>query len=335
MLSLLLLSLIQPAHACGGLFHPPDDLAESETLEAILQPGDGFVQIDYRVIYRGDAESIGWVIPLPGAFESLEDGDESRFDDLRAETDPIEDLREFRNSGCGDKSDGGDTGGLTVVAQGFTGTYTWSALDATSSDALLGWLSGNGFELGDAGATIEEYVAEGGYQFLAVEVAEAPSGASTLPPLSVRYSGDRVEYPARMARHGMDSYSHVVLYVLGDQRARISAGWTEQELPFVWDDGEDPDFVRYDLWPMALDDAGRAGAFAVIYAGEYGGDRVTRFEVRGASEIFSSDVVFAMDGGTEEMHTVLSNRGGCRAPEGAKGLLFLPGLWWLGRRRRT
>lgn len=345
----LLLALLTPgAQACGGFFPPPSDTAISNTQEVIFATSGDEVQVDYRVLVHGSAAEFGWLIPIPGEFVSLEDGDGAVFQAIHEATDPLEDLVEPPSGGClgsGLKSDGGgefDTasggrgGGVEVVATGFTGTYGYTVLEATSSEAFLLWLDANGLDVGPAGPTVDRYVTDGGWQFVALTLdGELADDQVEAPPISIRYTGGGMVYPARMSRTSMDPVQHTIVYVKGDQRARASAGWTEEEASLLWDDGETPDYMRSELWPEALYEAGAERRYLTVFAGELDGEWVTRFETRAPSEVHEADATFTLDGGTTTVHLLLSNRSGCARPEGADALL-VPGAlaaWWVGRRR--
>ena len=349
---LLVGSLLSPllaardAQACGGFFHEPGVLAESQSFEAIFEAGDGQVRADYRVLYQGDAADFGWVLPFPGAFVSLADGSSTAFDALREGTAPDEDLEAPREPACGNskglRNDAGgltDTGGAEVVAEGFTGTYDYVVLEADSAQALVDWLEEHGWDLGGTTSAVDGYVADGVWRFLAIALGvtdgEEQTASRELPPISLVYEGDSLIYPARMARSGLTTATHTTLYVKGDQRARISAGWTESDVDLLWDDGEDPDYLRYSAWPEALAELGGDGTFGVVYADEWEGGWVTRFETIADPEFYESDVSFALDAGTDApVHTLISNRGGCNAPEGVALIWLGPGLWFLALRRR-
>ncbi|MFZ5477637.1 MAG: DUF2330 domain-containing protein [Myxococcota bacterium] len=343
----MLLALVPAALPCGGFVAPPAGSARSDTQEAIFTPGADSVRVDYRVLYDGDTETFGWIIPVPGAFVSLADGDSDDFSEIRDATMPLEDMEE-RERGCAPATKGGDlsdSGGVDVVATGFTGTYAYTALDATSSDALLAWLSDNGFDVGPNGPAIDAYVAEGGWQFVAisltkeVEATVADTGGELqyeVPPVSIVYEGTRVVYPARMGAGSTTSTMHTIVYVKGDQRAHVS-GWGEEEIVEVRDAGEDPGYVSGELWYSALAGVGSEMKFGVIFAGVAGagegdGEWVTRFETLAPPDVMDADATFTLDGGTAEMRTLVTNKGeGCGGSEAALFLLA-PGL--LLRRRR-
>jgi hypothetical protein len=251
MLRLLCLALLGPASsaalACGGFAHEGGKLAEAASEEVILERDGGSVLVSYRVEYTGDAESFGWLIPLPGSFESLVETDRARFDALRELTAP--DWFEFsgdssgqeggRSCGCSEDMalKGGmnfDTGransaglGVEVLAEGYSGEFAYSALEVTSAEDLQAWLAQRGWNLGDF-STVEDYVAEGGFQWVALEMApdsaETPELGREVPAIQIRYTGERMLFPARMSRSSENSEQHTRIYVLGDQGVRLS-GW--------------------------------------------------------------------------------------------------------------
>lgn len=348
-MSTLMIALLSPAWACGGMFGPPDSMALSHTQEAIFSRGDGEVQVDYRVLYNGDTTDFGWVIPIPGDFVSLKDTPDGTFDDLREATRPLEDLVNVSAGGCmGDaalKGGDADTAGLDgerdlypgieVVGSGFTGTYAYTVLDAISADALLLWLEDNGLSVGPSGPTIEEYVAEGGWQWIAVKLETTTTDAQEtqkLPGVSIRYVGDRMVFPARMAQTSMAEEIHTIVYVKGDEAARASAGWTSAVLDRVYDEGESGNYLLYEAYPELLREGGARHEFQAIYAGEMDGTWVTRFEVLAEPENLTVDADFALDAGINPFHLVITNHaGGCA---GAMGWLAPGLLLGLKRRRR-
>lgn len=339
-----------PALACAGFFHEDGALAESSYEEAIFQKGDGWVEVQYKVNLEVDASDFGWIIPIPGEFQSFGDGDSALFTNLFNTTAPELDLEEVESGGgCLDASKGGvltdsansTAGGITVVYQGSTPSYDYSVLAADSSDAMLAWLTENGWNPGESSAALEDYVNEGGYQFVAVKTHIDPvteTVQTTLPPAKIRYSGDQIRYPARMGRYAQAEVLSSIVYVLGDQRARISGGWDQVEVPEIADEGEDPDYVHYTMYPETIAGIGRDGGYALTYAGAYKDGWVTRFETTAPREINSVDVEFAVDEGTDSpLHLVLSNTApaGCTTSGGARGLGMLALLGLLHRRRRS
>jgi hypothetical protein len=230
-------------------------------------------------------------------------------------------------------------GDVTVLYQGSTPTYDYTVINADSSDALMTWLSDNGWDPGETAASITDYVNEGGWQFVAVKThmdAETDSVKTTLPPVKIRYAGDRIQYPARMGRYAQGDSLSSIVYVLGDQKARISGGWDQVDLPEVGDEGENPDYMQYEAYPERIAEIGSEGAYARTYADVYQSGWVTRFDTTSPVELNTVDVEFAVDDGTEAMHLVVTNKGpiACATSSGARSLGWLPLLALLWRRRR-
>lgn len=331
----LILGLASPALACGGMFGPPESMALSHTQEAIFTRDGGEVQVDYRILFNGDTADFGWVIPIRGEWISLEETPDDTFDLLRNATRPLEDFVDTSTGGCvgaADKGglefdsanavDGGRGPGVEIVGSGFTGSYEWTVLDATNTTALLDWLEANGLSVGPSGPTIDEYVGEGGWQWVALKLHTDevdPDEAQKLPGVSIRYSGDELVFPSRMVKTSMADQVHTIVYVKGDQVARASAGWTSAVLREIYDEGESGDYLLYEAFPEALEAGGIRKEFQVVYAGELDGSWVTRFEVLADPLNHTVDAGFAIDAGTEPVQLVITNHhGGCAG-----------GGWWL------
>lgn len=305
------------AFPCAALVHEAGVLAESDAQEVILTRDADGAQVDYRVAYDGDAADFGWIVVIPAGFVSLVDGDDARFDALRDLTQPVVNRYSVGpwedDGGCGggcgalaksggpDLANAADTGmqGVDIVAEGFSGTYTFTVVAAEDADALAGWLDGNGWQAGDAQQSIDDYVAEGGYELVLVELR--PDAAMTgeegryLPPVSIRTSSDRLFFPSRMARYAGPMEFRTVIYVEGDQAATVS-GWGSEDMTYeTVPDGEAPvDHYADRLWEIG----GDTPTFARVYAGEVDGVWVTRFDARALAIAHTVDAEFALDGGT-------------------------------------
>jgi hypothetical protein len=341
---MVLLWTVTAAWPCGGMFHAEGSLVESPAQEVILRQGDGWSEVDYRVEYEGDAADFGWVIPIPAPFVSLQDADGALFDTYRACTQPTLVVQETE-PGCscvggaskGNDAGGGDTrsGGVDVVAEGFTGTYEYVVLEATSAKGLLDWLDEHGWSTMGAGEAIDAYVADGGFQFVAISLAptsaETPSEGRELPPVRIRYDGNELVYPARMARVLMHMEEvRTRVFVEGDQRATVS-GWDGVELSDLSATDADDAAVVFDerLRDVGGDDAQFAIVAAMVCTDE---EYVTRFESLTEPSAHAVDATFALDGGMEGLQTTIS----VASAEGVDtGWLFVPllGLAWKRRRR--
>jgi hypothetical protein len=344
---MLLLATVAAAWPCGGMFHAKGTLAESPAQEVVFRQGDGWSEVDYRVEYEGDAADFGWVIPIPGAFVSLKEADPALFDSYRSCTQPVVewlgDGEEESGCGCagGSKSDAGglgdtnERGDVTVVAEGFTGDYEYTVLEATSTKGLLAWLDEHGWETMGADAALDAYVAAGGFQFVSLAltptVSETPEEGRELPPLRIRYEGSDLRYPAMMARVAMEiSEIRTRIFVEGAERATVS-GWTAEEVGDLHAaDGYDAEAVFDErLRALGADSAG-FGVVAALECGEF----VTRFESLTMPSAHTVDPTFALDGGEDawlETRITVDDSDGIADT----AWLFVPllGLAWKRRRR--
>lgn len=337
------LTLISNAWPCGGFFHDPGELAHSDMQMALFdRTAAGSTTVSYAVSYEGDATSFGWVVPIPGEFQSLEDGDLDELDALLDATNPIvfEQQTSSMGIGCGssygskgDRSDTAYDGGVAVVASGLSATYAYTVLEATSEDDLLAWLDENGWDVAESGPSIAAYVAEGGWQFVAIGLVPAhPDDDGVLAPVRITYSGERVVYPARMARYGMVDELHTVIWVRSASASAVS-GWTGAEVGALAGElGADESAIYADrLRELGGDTAG----FGLVYSDEDGDDWLTRFDSLTQKEANTVDATFTPSGDDGRVRaTITLSRSG--EETNVLSLLALPtlALGWRARRRR-
>lgn len=352
MMLLALLSL--PAYPCAAIMVEEGGSASTSAQEVILDQGDGYVDVTYRVEVDNDVHSLGWIIPIYGEFVELADADPTRFHDLRDLTAPLVMIQGVDDSddgggsgGCGDKAIGMERGGgaswdndqslgVEVVAEGYSGTYGYSVLDASSDTALVQWLADNGFSIGPTGPAISTYVDEGGVYFVALDVDLDGADDSTreLPAVRIRYQGDSLRYPALMARYGMPDRVSTRAFVLGDQRATVGGGWSSEEFSHR-EAANTAEMSNDQAYREVLMDIAREDAhYAEIWSGSYQDGWLTRFDTVAAKEAHSSDVQFRLDGGVDEIRSEL-----WRWDTGDFAWLLAPtallGLAGLRRRRPT
>lgn len=361
---LKLLWLLQPtAWACAGLYHDEDSLAESDAQEVIFSQTPDGVRTAYRVEYDGDADDFGWLIPIFGEFSSLEEADEAEFDDLRAWSQPTVSRRYGSDSGGDDGgrgcrggaksggleedranfSDTGSDNGVTVVAEGFTGAYAYQVLSATDSDAFLGWLDENGWTGGGTEPAITAYVEAGGVQFVALRLTDVggqtPPEGRQLPPVAITTAGDALRFPSTMARYGMASRQHTVVYVRGDGQAEAVDPWTASplgELHGSLDD--DPAQLYLDaLWDVA----GEQPGWGLIFSGPApeGDGWLTRFETYAGRDAHTSDALFTLTSTETRANTLIVLEEGHSERRSGASAVWLLGLGLgvglgVGRRHR-
>lgn len=354
--ALLLFAVLsgQQAHPCAALVHETGSLAESDSQEAILWREDAGSVIAHSVTYSGDAADFGWIIAIPAGFQSIEEGDPNTFDDLRAATQP----EVVWTSAAGDSDtscgcaggskagsdalsmDSGDfSNGVVVVAEGFAGDYAYTVVDADDATALAEWLGDNGWDVGATQTTLDAYVAAGDTELVLVElvpdVADTPDGGRTLPPVVIRSSSTILRYPSAMARYAGATELRTTAWVIGDERARVTSGWSSEELAGIAIPEGGSATTAFDdaLWDLAGDQP----VFAVTWSGSWGGTEgswLTRFDTLASAEAHFADAIFDDDDGQTSMQTTLD--GYRDADSGAAWVWMLwplAGLGWVRRRR--
>lgn len=335
-----------PAHACAALVtRDGGPLATSDAQQVLLDATDpAHVAVEYRNQYMGTATGLGWIVVVPGPVSAVLDGDPDRFDALEALSQPT--VRTYsadssESSGCRNAKDGSSvalSGGpdraneLSIVAQGFTGTYSYTVVDAADGEALSAWLTDADFALGANGPALSEYADEGGFQFVLVDLSVGTPLESgqrgELPPLRIETDSDALLFPARMARDAAPETQHTIVYVLGDDGAAITGAWDQVDLNPIDAESSTPE-AAYEqaLWDVAGDSA----TYARVYSGESEDGWVTRFETLSSRQAHADDVTFALGSGKRSHSTVIEQWS--RQVSGAAmlgGLLMLAGV---GRRR--
>lgn len=336
----------RPAAACAMLTHRSETLAESDHQQAIFSVGeDGGSTVEYRVAWEGDPAAFGWIIAVPDSVTAVEDGELARFVALTDQTAPRVELQADPNeadAGCscsrslgaakGDAGGGfGDTGAnsVSLIDQGFTGTYTYSLVSADDSAALNAFLEADGFVL-DPGAAenIAEYVEDGGWAFALLRVEPEEAGGS-LPPIRLRLSDTRLVFPARMGQMEGDRLLKTTWWVEGPSAATLT-GWSAADLVNLQIDDQDPAEAFLD----ALLEVGslQTGAMRTYVGPAAGGGTLTRFDAAVSARASSADATFTFADRADFQATL---RGQMRA---ARGLAFPLaglglGLLWRARRR--
>jgi hypothetical protein len=332
-----LLLAVGTAWPCAALLtRDGGALATSDAQEVILERNDAGVLTRYRVSYDGDAESFGWLIVTRGTVGEgdITEADEGLFDELREATQPRITVYEMatdaddaafwggrgRGCGCNDSkgmsksaddvalSGGGsnafgDTGGISITAEGFAGPFAYTALAATDSDALVNWLEENDFSLGETASTLEHYIEEGDFTFVAVslipDTAETPGEGRTLPALAIQSDAEQMEFPARMALTGMAEELRTTVWVLGEETAEAVEGWGSAPVYDIGG-GSDP-MLDYD--ELLRDNANaEEKRYVTPFTGEVDGRWVTRFDTLAHRSLHTDDPVFDYTGHREEWH---------------------------------
>lgn len=332
---ILVLSLAR-AHACAMMVPAAGSLAASDAQRALFELGADAITVTYEATYAGNAADFAWVIAVPGAIETVAEGDADLLGELRAMSEPevfVEPADQGQASGCGcmeteydgarsmDAEAGGDNalGGVEVTATGYAGDYEYVTLRAADADALVQWLDEHGYDSTLIAPAVATYVADPlDYEFVAVQlrpdVAETGEGGVALDPLEIRYglAADgalHASFPARMGASGTVEEVRTEWYVLAGGTAALG-GWTTPGNSNVDSDG-DYDIVIPDYEDPAgayagmLRELGQSGPVAwTTFSGAYGqGLWLTRFDAIVAPATNSVDAEFVDSGAQEQVRT--------------------------------
>jgi len=228
-----------------------------------------------------------------------------------------------------------DTGdAIDVVAEGYAGPFHYQVLDAEEPEALTAWLEDNDFELGGTATTLEEYVDEGGFSFVAVTLtpddALTPSEGRTLPALAIESASDTLHYPARMALTGMAEEIRTTVWLIGDTEAHAIEGWDSEPVAEIDLDGTAED--TYDSLLRAMAFGRDTPTYAQVYSRSLEGDWVTRLDTLAHRSVHTVDPQFDFMVDSAENQTVIIDWG---VSSEAAAWLILPllGMGWARRRR--
>jgi hypothetical protein len=271
-----LIGLAGEALACGGFFCNSQQPVDQTGEVVIFEVEGDTITTHARIDYNGTAEEFAWVLPAAGVPE-LFLSSQALFDRLEIDTSPQLQLEWRSESGCESDADSDvdtdtdadsdtdlDSGSVQVLSVQDMGPYTAVVVDASSPELLVDWLQDNGFGVPDVFTdAVAPYVA-GGMNFLALKLAKSvPAG--TLPPLGVRWQGERPSVPITLTQVAAVPDLPLTVYVFGDVRAVPLSYLHVQLNPLTYDwFGLDPRWM--DGIGRAADEAG-GRAFATLFAG--------------------------------------------------------------------
>jgi hypothetical protein len=242
---LAVLALPHTARSDGGYVEPSSTSESDVAIEmvdqrALLWVGAQTNELWLQNQYRGSAESVGWVIPIPH-LPSVECTDDRLLDALDYETAPMFAERYWS---CGSSSGGddgfgcffhGDVGTLaapdsaTDVRSGaavtewavpIDGCPGMEVVSTTDGEALVAWLSEHGYPVDDSLSQLFIGYASRGWVFLVGEIAPDPSSTQSNTTLRIRWprlTMDPVVYPMALTGATAKTALNVRLYVAGSE----------------------------------------------------------------------------------------------------------------------
>ncbi len=241
--ALLALSLAYPRRvsADGAFFYDVEveklgNSAESPNQRALIIHDGEKETLVLQVKYSGNVENFAWVVPIPVLPEenSITTDSDSIFQKLHEVTQPR--LYKIKGRDGWGKLGGGGDGpedvaeivpkmGIQVWERLQVGPYAVAVLSGSSSQALIDWLTSNGYHFPkEASSTVDFYVRKNWY-FLASRVtvqSALPKSNSMfqagLPALKMTFKTEKPVFPLRISELSSAKENEIELYVAAPHR---------------------------------------------------------------------------------------------------------------------
>jgi len=233
-LSILFVSYPEHALADGCFFYDVERIgnsAEAPNQRAIIIYNGKRETLVLQVKYSGNVEDFAWIVPIPTLPEenSISTENDSIFKQLHDWTQP----RVYRIKGDIEGYGWGERGASEIIPgtevqvweRLQVGPYEVAVLSGSSSQALISWLTSNGYPFPkEAGPVIDFYVQKKWY-FLATRVqVQSPSSAPNstyqagLPALKMTFQTEKPVFPLRISELTSAEESEIELYVAAPHR---------------------------------------------------------------------------------------------------------------------
>jgi uncharacterized protein (TIGR03382 family) len=286
---LLQVGIATPAWACGCF-------AQQNIAVPVVQAGEriafaqrgGDVEMHVQILYAGEAEEFGWLLPVPEQ-PQLSPGSDALFRVLLNQTQPIYQLnRSVDWNSCGDGNGGlrvsgeaGDAGfgagapqsddgsappRSPLLSRELVGPYDAATLDGSNKEAMLEWLDDNGFSVADDpnDPVIDQYVGPG-RKFLALKL-RGDANSDEIQPLVLRFSAGAPSIPIKLTRVGAEPDMPILVWVLGEARA-IPQNYRHTVLNPEHIDWFNNGQNYVDVVTQAVDEAPSAHSFVTEFSG--------------------------------------------------------------------
>ena len=240
------------AAACGGLFcdsvapAPVEQTGERILFEVDLPAGTVTTTVDIQ--YGGDPSAFAWILPIPVSaampVPDLALAPPSLLRDLEIATQPTilspptqctmaaqagGDFSFDDDDDDDDDATGADDGGgVDVTDLPSVGPFDNELIQSDDVDALVRWLSDNGYLVTPAmEPALADYVA-GGLAFLGVKLLP-DAAVSEIAPLSITWPGTEPMIPLRLTAISAEPEMGLLVFIAADS-AYESSNWTTLEL---------------------------------------------------------------------------------------------------------
>lgn len=226
MISLAIMLLARPLHACGGLFCRNNPVDQNAERIIFTQNGDGTVTAIVQIQYTGFDEDFSWILPLPEPIGNediaVPETAVTAFTELELATNPVfipppaPECAQVMMSV--DMAEGAAPAGVEVFAEGEVGPYGFVVVGSANPDELTNWLIDNGYRVTpEMEPLIDVYVQEG-FVFLAMRLAPE-FGVQDIAPIAITYPSEAPMIPLRLTAVAANPDMAVITWVFADQQA--------------------------------------------------------------------------------------------------------------------
>ena len=292
---------IASSYACGGLFCD-NTQPVNQVAERILFAPDSetdTMHMHVQLTYQGPPDDFGWLLPVPAGtqfglsrpalFRELDARYQPTFRlrRIRAENCPPRDFGQVQFSPPDPRESAEEESAVQVTSQNQVGPYDQVTLNATSVEALVEWLEGNGYQVPpNAEESLSPYLAD--YEFLAIKLASGRESGD-IQPVALSYTGTIASIPLRPTAVAADPDMGVIVHLLGPYRG-IPNNYQLVELNLAALDWFNPSQHYSELVSHAIDESEDGHAFVTDFAGphDFPGQEIT--------PSISSSLVLAMEG---------------------------------------
>ena len=261
-----------PVSACGGFFCSTSPM--NQVSERILFVADsGMMTTHVQIQYSGSAPDFAWILPVPSEPE-LSVSHNEIFRQLQFATQPFFVLEWPQEGGdcdffprvtmAEDAASGEEQRDVEVVSEGRVGPYQTAVITSDDSEAIITWLTENGYQLGELGSDLLAPYVNEGFLFLALRLAP-DQDIGDLQPIALTYPGELPMIPIRLTAVATEPDLSVLVWVLGEDRA-IPSNYLHVQINEALIDWFNGGFNYPDVVSEAADEAG-GQSFATDYAG--------------------------------------------------------------------
>lgn len=280
LLGALFLFFSNTVFACGGFFCSflPIDQAGEQIV--FRKDGDQITTM-VRILYTGDAEDFGWVLPVPNTPE-ISLGSDTIFSELElatrpqfilartGEACPAPEAVPFTNDGENEREAEGGNGGVIVEKRISIGAFDAQIISGDDPQAVANWLNDNNFDLTDRGSELLEPYITANMKFVVLTLS-SDADAGDIQPIILKYQSEQPMIPLRLTAVAAEDDMGILTWLLSDSRAvpenfsHVVPNYTRLN----WYTGSSNAYASYQtLITDAMNEAGGQG-FATDYAGRF------------------------------------------------------------------